>query len=234
MLDRLRFFFFLFLNIFTLPTLFLWSLVGKRVGYYRSLWCRIQVFLSGIRFEYKGLPAPDATMYVLNHRSWIDIILTEAIITKLKHNLNPCWVAKKELMHNVFVRIFMDLYRMINVDRGGKSALIKLIKDAQKPIEDKRPIMIFPEGTRNKGGGIGEFKPGAKILAQKYGLKIQPVVYVNSDYVFDTRQMKIRRGKKIKVIFMPPVDTSAPDWFETLHADMLAVYLSEQEKSETI
>jgi len=224
MLDRLRFFVFLFSNIFTIPILCVVSLIGKRHGYYRNIWCRVHVFFGGIRFEHFNKPDKNATMYIINHRSWADIFLTESIVTKMYKEVNFCWIAKKELMKNPIIRLLTKLFSMISVDRNGKAALLKLIKDVKKPIEEKRPIMIFPEGTRNKGDGILKFKSGAKILAEKFKLKIQPVVYVNSDYVFDTRSIRIRRDKKIKVIFLPSVDTTSEDWFEKLREDMLKVY----------
>lgn len=228
MLDRLFFASFMLTNLISLPVLFLWSLIGKNVGAYRGLWCRFQIFIGGIKYEYFGKPHKDARMYVMNHRSWLDILLAEAIISKELKGTNPCWIAKKELMKNLAVRAFMDLYHMIAVDRENKAGLVKLLKDVAKPIQNNRPIMIFPEGTRNKNPGLAAFKSGAKIIAERNSLLVQPIVYLYTDYALDTKNAKARRDKKVQVYFLDPINTTDKNWYETLQTKMQEAYNSHQ------
>lgn len=225
MLDRLRFFWFLATCLFSLPVLFLTSLFVKNGrGRQRNIWCRFQIGISGIKHVCQGEPDERANMYIINHRSWLDIILTEAIITKKIPSLDPCWIAKAELKKNIFVTIFIHLYGMIAVQRQSAKGLVKLLSDVKKPLSLSRPIMIFPEGTRSKTDKIESFKAGAKIIAQKNSCLIQPIVYVNTDHCFDTKNIKIRSNKTIKAIFLPLIDTKKEDWYETLHAQMQEAY----------
>ena len=37
---------------------------------------------------------------------------------------------------------------------------------------------MFPEGTRSDGKSMLSFKPGAKMVANKYNLKVQPISFI--------------------------------------------------------
>lgn len=232
MLETIRFFIFVALTFITLPLIYVISLFNRsQVGKFRGIWCRFQLGAVGIKLESIGTPSKDTQLYLMNHRSWLDIFASEAIITQEKEleNINPCWIGKTELMKNPVVKPFMKMYKMIAVDRENRKGLVKLLRDVVPPIKEKRPLMIFPEGTRNKGDGLLNFKKGAKIISDKNSLKVQPVVYINTDYCFDTRKVKIRTDRTVKAIFLDPVDISNETWFEELRENMLKTYNKHKE-----
>lgn len=183
----------------------------------------MQFVILGIKMEVIGTPAPDVGMYIINHRSWMDIFAMEAVLDKTVPNIDICWIGHSKLTKNPIVNALFKLYGNITVERDSKAGMIKLLRTVEKPIKNKRPLMIFPEGTRNKQAGIGKFKQGAKMIAERNNLKVQPVVLIKTDWLFDTKHMKTRTGV-LKIIFMDPVDIKEENWLEKTHNKMLLLY----------
>ena len=168
-----------------------------------------------------------AQFYLINHQGVVDIITLEALLDK---NLN--WIAKKELFEIPWFGLLLKNSEMISVDREDKKGLVKLLKDVKHSIEKlHRPVAIFPEGTRAKDQKLLPFKLGAKFIAEKYRMIIQPVVIVGSKSVVNEHE-KTSLGGELKVIFLPSIDTTTAtkDWYEQLHADMQKIIDQELEK----
>jgi len=156
-----------------------------------------------------GKPDSESQIFLINHQSVLDIVVIEAIIK----DKNLCWIAKRELFD---IPIFGHLFKsckMIAVDRENKQGLVKLIKDAKEASSQNRPLVIFPEGTRGKDRQMLEFKAGAKLIAEKLSLVVQPVVIVDSASLLDTKHSKDARGGELKIIYMEPVNTDSKEWF---------------------
>ncbi len=67
-------------------------------------------------------------------------------------------------------------------------------------------MFISPEGTRNSGEGLLEFKPGSLKMAEKTGCPIVPVAITNADKVFEDHlpwiqpyEMTIEYGEPILI-----------------------------------
>ena len=180
------------------------------------------------KVETVGEPDERAQLYLINHQGIVDIITLEALLHK---NLN--WVAKRELFEIPWFGLLLKNGEMIGVDREDRRGLIKLLRDVKHSVEVlHRPVAIFPEGTRAKGQKLLPFKPGAKFIAEKYCMVVQPVVIVGSKSVVNEHE-KISIGGDLKVIFLPSIDVpNAPeDWYEQLRTDMRKVIDQELEKS---
>jgi 1-acyl-sn-glycerol-3-phosphate acyltransferase len=82
-------------------------------------------------------------------------------------------------------------------------------------------VVIFPEGTRAKGQKLLPFKQGTKIIANKLGLKVQPIVITGSKWVLNEHDKTGHNGT-VTYTFLPTIDVNTQDkeWFETLHKTM--------------
>jgi len=181
---------------------------------------RVILFLIGAKIEKVGERDPEANLFLMNHQGIIDIITMEAI-----ENAHWRWVAKKELFEVPWFGLLLKGGDMISVDRENKAGLVKLFKDAKESIETKRrAVAIFPEGTRASDQKLLPFKPGPRFIAQKLGMKVQPVVIVGSKWVLNEHNRTAHNGT-IKVIYLPTVDVSnAPkDWYDRIAKDMQEV-----------
>ena len=180
---------------------------------------RVILFLIGAKIETEGQRDPEADLFLMNHQGIIDIITMEAV-----ENTHWRWVAKKELFDTPWFGYLLKGGDMISVDRENKAGLVKLFKDAQETLEKKgRAIAIFPEGTRASDQKLLPFKPGPRFIAQKLGMKVQPVVIVGSKWVLNEHDRTAHNGT-VKVIYLPTVDVSkAPkDWYDQIARDMQA------------
>ena len=181
----------------------------------RRIWGKIQSWLIGYKLEIVGEPDLDTQMVILNHQSLLDIILLEETYPK-----NLAWVAKKEIAKMPFFGKIITLPGMISIDREDKKSLLKLFVDCKMRLEEGRVIAIFPEGTRGDGKTMMPFKPGAKLIASKLKLKIQPAVIVNSRNVLDSQNFLAKSGK-VKLIYLKSINVKEnKNWFEEVQKKM--------------
>lgn len=176
--------------------------------------------LVGVPVQVKGTPDPDAQMLLLNHQSDIDIGIMETITDK-----DLAWVAKKELFDVPFFGLVVRLPKDIALERESKTALVKLLKDCKERLDEGRVITIFPEGTRTESGKMKPFKAGAKIVADKYNLKVQPVVLIATAWHFSNKR-KIFNAGTVTAVYLDSfiADKSNPEWLNELHIHMQKVY----------
>ncbi len=188
---------------------------------------RLMLFLMGGKVQIEGRRDPDAQLYLINHQGIIDIIAMEA-----SEPIHPRWVAKKELFDTPWFGHLLKLGDMISVDRDNKAGLIKLLKDCKESIEEKgRVVAIFPEGTRASSQPLLPFKAGAKLVAQKLGLKVQPVVITGSKQLLNEHN-KTAHSSTVKITYLDSfyTDKADKDWYEKLSTDMQSMI--DREKKE--
>ena len=195
-------------------------LFPSRKGAILHFWNRVMLALLGAKTEVVGHPDERAQLYLINHQGIVDIIALEAILDK-----NLRWVAKKELFEVPWFGRLLQEGEMISVDREDRRGLIKLMKDVKESLEVMhRPVAIFPEGTRARGQKLLPFKEGAKFIADKFRLVVQPVVIIGSKRIVNEHDKTAASGT-VRIIFLPAIDLSRPseNWYENLHSQMQAV-----------
>lgn len=178
---------------------------------------RLSIFLF---VDVEGKEDPQAQMLLVNHQSDMDICVVETIS---KHDLT--WVGKKELFDIPFFGLVLKLGEDISIERESKTSLLKLLKDAKKSIERNRVITMFPEGTRSSKGKMLPFKSGAKMVADKHKLKVQPIVLMQTSKYYNIKNFYYKPGR-VKAIYMESfvADRSNPDWLKNLRVEMQKVY----------
>ena len=183
-----------------------------------SAWIiRLTIFFS---IDTQGEEDPDVQMFLLNHQSDLDICIMETIT---KRDLT--WVAKKELFNIPFFGLALKLPEDIAVERESKTSLLKLLKDSKDRLDKNRVITMFPEGTRSTKGKMLPFKSGAKMVADKFKLRVQPIVFMQTSKYYNVKELFYKPGR-IKVIYMDSfvADRSDKDWLNNLKAKMQKVY----------
>lgn len=188
-------------------------------------WMKVQMYLLGIKLEEVGTLDTSCDMVIMNHQSLLDIIVMEYI-----HPRNLAWIAKKEITDLIFFGHIIKAPRMISVDREDKAGIISLLKDCKDRLSLGRPIAMFPEGTRSDGTKMRSFKPGAKMIANKLNLKVQPAIIINTRQILDSQSLKQKPGV-VRVIYLDPVQADRKsDWFEKVEEDMNRVFNEEINK----
>lgn len=184
-------------------------------------WCRSFFFFMGAPLERVGEFDLSADLIVLNHQSIIDIICLEGY-----HPRNICWIAKKELGDIPYYGYALKTPQMILIDREDKRGLASLMKSAKEKLDQKRPLAIFPEGTRGQGQETFlAFKPGAKILAERFKLRIQPILLINTRKIFSSKPLESHHTRLRMVLLEAFEPDFSTDWYTNLQDRMRAVYL---------
>jgi len=181
---------------------------------------RLTLFMMGGKLSQEGTMDPKADMFVMNHQGIVDIVAMEAL-----QNNHLRWVAKKELFDALWFGNLLRHGEMISLDRSSKAGLIKLLKDVKASKEVLyRPVAIFPEGTRAKDQALLPFKQGTKMIANKLGLKVQPVVITGSKWVLNEHDRTGHSGT-VHYKYLPTIDVSKAEdnWFEKLYDKMQKV-----------
>ena len=176
----------------------------------RKFWAYSMVKLIGVKIEAVGVLNPDADVIVLNHNSMFDITLLDYL-----HPKDIAWVANEKLAKvPVFGWIF-KFPNLILINPTKRSSLTTLLHRAKQEIANKRPIGIFPEGTRGDNDEIIKFQVGAKLITEKCNLTVQPIVLIGTRKRLDTKTFISTPGI-VKVIYLDTVDSSQKDWFENM------------------
>jgi 1-acyl-sn-glycerol-3-phosphate acyltransferase len=181
----------------------------------RKKWYALQLKFLGIKLETHGTQDESCDMLISNHQSLLDIIIVDYLTSR-----NLAWVAKQEIADMFFFGHIAKAPRMICIDRENKNGLVKLLKEAKDRLSKGRAVAIFPEGTRSSGKEILPFKAGAKMVANKYGLRVQPVVLVKSRDILDSLTLETTPGV-VKVIYLDPITADKKsNWYEELEVKM--------------
>lgn len=161
----------------------------------------------------ENIPNIKSAVIVSSHKSWLDIPILTLLTKRYIH-----YVAKKELFKIGIINWYLNSTGVIPIDREkvDKGALNKIAKT----IKNGDVVAIYPEGTRNKGEGIGKLSSGIAyvILKNKIYPPIYPVVITYQKGKFFGLPLKINiiLGKKID-----PLDFSnQKDLMEEIYKSM--------------
>ena len=188
----------------------------------RKVWMKLEIKLLGIKFEQQGELDMSCDMVIMNHQSLLDIVVIEYL-----HERNLAWVAKKEIADLFFFGHIIKAPKMISIDREDKTGIVTLLKETKDRLSKGRPIAIFPEGTRSNGKRISKFKFGAKMVADRHKLRVQPIVLVNTRKILDSKTLVAAPGT-VKVIYLDPIVASKKeDWLHETEEKMREILKNE-------
>ena len=147
-------------------TMFFWDKMMMPLAFWF-----VKIF-AGLKVEFRGTEniARAPALYACKHESALDTYaFTHAVPT-------TSYVLKKELTYIPFFGWSQHFYGMVPIDRkGGAAAMKNMLKEVKKKIDDNRPVIIFPEGTRCKPGTTKGYKPGFLFVAENLDVNIVPV-----------------------------------------------------------
>ena len=153
----------------------------------------------------ENLPEEGPCVYVSNHQCYADILV---LLNVIKHQTG--FIAKEELASiPVFSKWILRIGSLF-ILRGDARESLKTISEGVDMIKDGYSLVIFPEGTRSRGGQMGEFKPGSLKLATKAKTVVVPLT-INGSYKMYEEPGQITKNVTIEITVHKPVDTSQMD-----------------------
>ena len=127
-------------------------------------------WILGISSDVEGALPQHAALVAIKHQAHFETFELLVLFDK------PAVVMKKELVDIPIWGTLAKWHGVIGVDRDtGSTALRKMLKAAKAAIEQDRPIIIFPEGTRTLVGAQPPLKSGLAGLYKTLKLPIVPI-----------------------------------------------------------
>ena len=125
------------------------------------------------------LPKDQPILFVCNHQSEFDMLLQMAVI-----DLPFTFISKKENEKVPYVAAWSKTLEVILFDREDRGSAIHMLREAARRLKGKENLLIFPEGTRSKGGVMHPMQAGSFQPAFMAKACIVPIVLKNSyDYM---------------------------------------------------
>ncbi len=137
----------------------------------------------------ENVPKDTAVLYVGNHRSFFDILLTYVRVPR-----PTGYVSKKEMEKIPLLSIWMKLLHCLFLDRDNIKEGLKTILQGVEKAKNGISICIFPEGTRNRvPDTFLPFHEGSFKIAEKADVPIVPITLNNTAAIFEDQFPKIRK-----------------------------------------
>jgi len=158
-----------------------------------KFFCRITY-----HYENKGALKHFAGIVISNHCSNLDPPIVGNAFDSHLH-----YFGKSSLLENIFLKYFLAPCNIIPVDRSNVSP--KSIRTVLRFLEERKSILIFPEGTRSTDGEIKTGKTGAGMIAKRAKKPILPV-YVSGSYKVLPKGAHFPKFSKVSVYVGTPYE----------------------------
>lgn len=164
---------------------------------------RCIIRLAGTNLIVRGLeniPKDTAVLYVGNHRSYFDIVLTCSLFPRVTG-----YVAKIEMKKWPLLNLWMKNIHCLFLDRDNIKEGLKTILKGAEEVKRGISLCIFPEGTRNKvNDTFLPFHDGSFKIAEKGGVPVVPMVIINSAGIFEDHLPKVKKATVV-IEFQEPI-----------------------------
>ena len=189
--------------LIALPALFLpikiTLLFGKFLGHYVVF--VVKIFLN-TKVEFKGIeniPKTEKYFVASAHQSMFETFALQSVLDY------PVFILKKELLKIPLFGLYLKKIKSIEIvrDTTTKDNLNFFDKVANIIKNEKRPLLIFPQGTRVKFDDRVPFKKGVGRIYEALNISCIPVA-LNSCKVWPKHGI-IKYPGKITVSFLEPI-----------------------------
>lgn len=186
--------------IFDIPILGIEWIIGKFNPHAADLsqlrmvqWAfRVILFICGTKLTVIGeenVPKDEPVLYIGNHKSYFDIIITYARCPRLTG-----YVAKNNMEKVPLLSAWMKRLHCLFINREDVKEALKTILTGIDNIKNGISMCIFPEGTRNKTDELMlPFKEGSFKMAEKTGCAIIPMAINNSAEILENHFPKVKK-----------------------------------------
>ncbi len=205
-----------------IPVLGIEYLIGKVNPYTRDIsslrmvqWAfRVINRICGVKttvIGFENIPTDQAVLYVANHNSIFDIVITYSMCPNLTGYISKDDIEKIPLLNVWMRRLYCLFMKRDDIKQG-----IQVIKQGIERINNGISMCIFPEGTRGKSEEMIPFKSGSLKIAEKTGCPVVPIAIKNTRYILEEHMPRVapthvivQYGKPIYPKELPKEDKKA-------------------------
>lgn len=199
---------FSFLILFYLSTAFVLiiSLLGLPLKYKnfrlfvkfftKNMQMVLRIFNIKIKVINPDLANLKGCLFASKHQSMFETIYFNQLF------YNPAYILKKELLSIPLFGTYLKKLGMIAIDRSQGMQSLRYVNEQTSEYVEKRPVIIFPEGTRTIYKDQPDLKPGIFSMYKSLNKPVVPIS-LNSGYCWP-KNNKIKSGE-IKIEFKEPI-----------------------------
>jgi 1-acyl-sn-glycerol-3-phosphate acyltransferase len=209
MIRNILFTVFFFLGIIFISILFLPALImpqkvallgGKIMGQWTKFCLRIFLLVKINIVGKENIITNGKFFIACSHQSMFETFFLQTIFNC------PIFILKKELLKIPIFGFYLKKIGSISINRNKTTKEnLGFFDEIVKAVTDtKRPLLIFPQGTRVLPEERPKFKKGTGRIYETLKIKCQPVA-INSGYVWP-KNKPLSRNKTITVSILNPID----------------------------
>ncbi|MCF3649228.1 lysophospholipid acyltransferase family protein [Synoicihabitans lomoniglobus] len=157
------------------------------------------MFFRGEVAGIENIPTTGGFLIAANHASHLD---PPAIGSQVPRQI--AFFARKTLWKGGRLSWWMDQAGCIPVDRDGAGSDVSAIKRVLRTLQDGRPLILFPEGTRSHDGELQTAKSGVGMIACRARVPVVPVRIFDSHLAWG-RGRTIKPGVPVSIVFGQPM-----------------------------
>ena len=190
----------IFLPAFFLPQKFV-LFGGKLMGYWAGFCLKFFLSTKIIIKGKENIIKNEKFFIAASHQSMFETFYLQTIFD------SPVFILKKELLLIPIFGWYLKKIGSISIKRNKVSKdNLNFFHDILKIINNsKRPLIIFPQGTRVLPNERPPFKKGASRIYEELKIQCQPVA-INSGFVWPKKGSKIS-NKTITVSILKPIQS---------------------------
>ena len=193
----------IFISIIFLPSLIMPPIVtlmgGKIMGYWAKYCLRIFLSVKINIIGRENIVDDEKFFIACSHQSMFETFFLQTIFN------SPIFILKKELLKIPIFGLYLKKIGSISINRnkttkenlGFFDKILKIVNNS------KRPLLIFPQGTRVLSEDRPKFKKGTGRIYEALKIKCQPVA-LNSGYVWP-KNKQLSNNKTITVSILKPI-----------------------------
>jgi 1-acyl-sn-glycerol-3-phosphate acyltransferase len=148
-------------------------------------------------------------VYFANHTSHLDALVLWASLPKALRGLTRPVAAKDYWMRGPVRRYMASLFNAMLIDRTDIKVHNSPVDAMIREMGARYSMIVFPEGSRNPSGELGEFKSGLYYLGKKRpDLELVPVYIDNLNRVMP-------KGEVLPLPLLSCITIGPPIWLES-------------------
>ncbi|MEP7301792.1 MAG: lysophospholipid acyltransferase family protein [Caldimonas sp.] len=138
-------------------------------------WSARLLRLMGIALQVDGTPAAGGCLLVLNHISWLDVMVVHAVVPQAR------FVSKSDVRSWPLIARLIDSAGTLYLERERKRDALRVVHVMAEALRSGQTVAIFPEGTTSTGHGLLPFHANLLQAAISTATPVQPVALRFSD-----------------------------------------------------
>ena len=177
---------------------------GKLMGYWTGFCLKFFLSTKIIIEGKQNIIFNEKFFIASSHQSMFETFYLQTIFS------SPVFILKKELLSIPIFGWYLKKIGSISINRNKTSKdNLGFFENITKIISNtKRPLIIFPQGTRVQPNERPPFKKGVSRIYDELKIKCQPIA-INSGYVWPKKGLK-KSNKTITIAILEPISVGLP------------------------